>query len=392
MVWIERDIEDTLRAVASERPVLLLTGARQTGKTSLLRRVFQEHGYVSLDLPRVGEEADESFLAANPPPIIIDEVPYAPGLFRYLKAAVDAGKKSGGGFLLTGSQKFPLMQGVSESLAGRVGVVECHGLSLSEIERWRGAKAEGNRLLEWIFLGGYPEVHAANLAPERFFADYMATYLERDVRQVINVRSLRDFDRFLRLAALRSGQILSLNSMASDAGVSPNTVKSWLSVLEASNIIYLLHPYYRNLGKRLVEASKLYFLDTGLCCFLAGLRRPAELASSGMLAAIFETHVLSQMIKWWANRGLTPNIYFFRDHHGHEVDFVVPVGEKVHLFECKWAESASARQPGFDFLARTMGDENILSKSLANSGRRRRILPKQGVVMRSSVAFPELTV
>jgi len=393
MTWIQRDIEATLRTVVPERPVLLVTGVRQAGKTSLLQRVFPEYGYVSLDLPLVAEEADEAgeaFLGRTPPPVIIDEIQYAPGLFRYLKAAVDAKPKAKGRYLLTGSQKFPLMQGVSESLAGRVAVLECHPLSMREIERWRGEPADGERLLELIFLGGYPELHAEGLEPERFFSDYVSTYLERDVRQVLNVRSLRDFDRFLRLAALRTGQILSLNSMASDVGVSPNTVKSWLSVLEASNIIYLLRPYYRNLGKRLVKAPKLYFLDTGLCCFLAGLRRPADLAASGMLGPIFETHVLSQMVKWWANRGVMPEVYYFRDHHGHEVDFVVPVGEKLKLFECKWSASAGGRTPGLDFLSGLLGEENVVSRNLVTSNRRRRVLRKRGLILENSIDLKSL--
>jgi predicted AAA+ superfamily ATPase len=322
--------------------------------------------------------------------VIIDEVQYAPGLFRYLKAAIDAGGKQRGAFLLTGSQKFPLMQGVSESLAGRAAVLECHGLSMKEIERWRGEKAEADRLLDWIFLGGYPEIHAEKLSPERFYSDYLATYLERDVRQVLNVRSLRDFDRFLRLTALRTGQLLSINSLASDVGVSPHTIKSWLSVLETSNVIFLLPPFYRNLGKRLVKSPKLYFLDTGLCCFLAGIRSSEDLKRSTLLGHLFETHVLGQMVRWWTNRGATPDIYFFRDHHGHEVDFVVPVGEKLKLFECKWSISPPRRIPGFEYLTSIIGDSHVLSQNLVTPLRRRRTLSRSGITLENSAAMKSL--
>jgi len=294
-MWISRDIESTLTEVARERPALILTGSRQAGKTSLLQRVFPAYGYVTLDVPRTAELAEESgeqFLRDHLAPLIIDEVQYAPRLLRWLKPAIDGRREETGLYCLTGSQKFSLMQGVTESLAGRVAVLDLHSLSAVELERFSGRTAEGGELLEWIVAGGYPELHARGLPPERFYADYLSTYLERDVRQVLQVRNLRDFDRFLRLAAVRSGQLLSYNAFATDLGVSPNTVKSWLSVLEASNVVCLIEPYYRNLGKRIVKSPKLYFTDTGLACYLAGIRSSRDLRGSGLLGAFFETHAL----------------------------------------------------------------------------------------------------
>jgi len=376
-MWIAREIAPRLRALARERPVLVLTGPRQTGKTSLLRRLFPRHGYASLDLPLDAAEAadsGEAFLARHPAPLIVDEIQYAPALLRHIKARVDAEHARAGRYVVTGSQKFGLMQGVTESLAGRAAVVTLHSLSLAELERWSGERAEGERLLEWCRAGGYPEVHARGLDPARFFADYVATYLERDVRQALEVRSLRDFERFLRLLALRSGQLLSLASVASDVGVSPNTAKSWLAVLEASNVIFLLEPYYRNLGKRIVKAPKLYFLDTGLLCFLAGLRSARELRASGLLGAIFETLALGQWLRSRANRGLDPDIYYYRDHHGHEVDFVVPAGEKLHLIECKWSASAAQLPRGFAEIERLVGAANVLSRTLVTPSRTHRAL------------------
>jgi uncharacterized protein len=375
-MWIQRDISETLRAIHSQRPIVLVTGSRQVGKTSLLENTFPDHRRVSLDLPAIAEEAEKSgrqFLDRHPTPVIIDEVQYAPALFRYLKAAVDDRRNEGGLYLLTGSQKFELMQGVAESLAGRVSIVELHSLSLLEIERAHGAIMDRASLLRAMWCGGYPEVVARDLNPVRFYADYVATYLERDVRQALAVRNLRDFDRFLRLCALRTGQLLSMASLASDVGVSPNTIRAWVSVLEASGIIKLVEPYYSNLGKRLVKTPKLYFMDTGLCCFLAGFTSVQTLADSTMLGAMFETAALGQIVRHATNRGAPVSVYFYRDHHGVEVDFVIPIGEKLRLIECKWAETPTEPR-AFSELERLAGRSAILSKTILTPDRGRRLM------------------
>jgi predicted AAA+ superfamily ATPase len=390
-MWIDRDIEQVIAENARQRPALILTGSRQAGKTSLLQRVFSEFNYVSLDVPLLAEQAEESgsqFLRDHPAPLVIDEAQYAPQLFRYLKLAIDGHRDKSGQYCLTGSQKFPLMQGITESLAGRVAVLNCHSLSVWELERWSGQIAEGEQLLQWIFQGGYPELHDKSLDPQRFYADYLSTYLERDVRQVLQIKSLRDFDRFMRLAAIRSGQLLSYSSFASDLGVSPNTVKSWISVLEASNILFMLEPYYRNLGKRLVKTPKLFFLDTGLACFLAGLRSPADLRQSGLMGAFFETHVVGQMVRWYANRGRLAPLYFYRDHYGREVDLVIPVGERLKLFECKWSEMPSRRVKGFDEIIGLIGEENVLSRSIITPMRGLRRLDR--MIIEDSVEIKSL--
>ena len=309
---------------------------------------------------------------------------------RHLKRAIDARRDESGLFLLTGSQKFPLMQGVTESLAGRVAVLQLHSLSLKELERFSGKQAEGDQLIQWMLQGGYPEVHSRSLDAEQFYSDYVATYLERDVRQLLNVRSLRDFNRFLRLAASRTGQLLSLSSFSGDLGLSPNTIKSWLSVLEASNVIVLLEPYYRNLGKRIVKTPKLYFLDTGLACFLAGIRNVKALRDSTMLGAMFETLALGQMMRAYANAGRVADIYFYRDHYGNEIDFLIPEGEKLRLFECKWLEIAPGRINAFDEIAKLAGDANIASRSLITPVRRPRFLRDRGLRMQDCVDFSPL--
>ena len=270
-MWIPRELAAALAEVGATRPAVVLTGCRQAGKTSLLVRAFPDHTYVSLDVPMIAEEAEhsgEGFLKQHQPPVIIDEVQYAPTLLRHVKADIDRHRDETGRFLITGSQDFSLMEGVTESLAGRSSVLSLHSLSAREYEAWSGTSLDRDGLVTWMLRGGYPELHSRSLDAERFFGDYLATYLERDVRSILGVRSLRDFDRFMRLCAARTGQLVSYSSLATDLGVSPNTVKSWLSVLEASNVVLLLEPFFENLGKRIVKTPKLYFLDTGLCSYL----------------------------------------------------------------------------------------------------------------------------
>ncbi|MGQ0506031.1 MAG: ATP-binding protein, partial [Myxococcaceae bacterium] len=267
---------------------------------------------------------------------------------------------------------------------------ELHSLSLREIEQHLGGTLEGEQLLRWMWCGGYPEIVARDLNPRRFYADYVATYLERDVRQLLNVRDLRDFDRFLRLCALRTGQLISMNDLASDVGKSPPTLKSWLGVLEASNVIRLLPPYFRNLGKRLVKTPKLYFLDVGLAAFLCGLDGPDAIRSSSLLGALWETTVFGQLVRHFSNRCEPADLYFYRDHHGTEVDFVIPVGEKLRLFECKWAESPSPEVRAFRELERLMPPGTLLSKSL--------LVPRRGsrtvgdVVIEDAVELRSLSI
>ncbi len=393
-MYLQRKAVAPLRELFSTRPVVLVTGPRQAGKTRLLRETFPNLEYVSLDLPALAQEAEhsgEGFLSRFSGPVIIDEVQYAPGLFRYLKARVDERRSQPGQYLLTGSQKFELMHGITESLAGRVGILELQTLSLAELENWSGETATGDQLLTWIWTGGYPELHAAGLPPERFYGDYVATYLERDVRQLLNVRNLRDFDRFMRLLAARTGQLLSLNAVATDIGISPNTAKGWLSVLEASNIVCLVEPYYRNLGKRLVKTPKLYFLDTGLAAYLAGFRTPTDLRDSQLLGAFFETAVLGQLFRHHAHDGHRMNAYFYRDHVGHEVDFVIPVGERLRLIECKWSETPSALQAGFQEIIRLGGPDIAVSRTIISPRRGLRRL-ENGVMVDDCVAFASLAL
>lgn len=340
-MWIDRRMSAQTLAAARQFPALVVTGARQTGKTTLLRHLFPEASFASLDLPSAAAQADErgeEFLGSYPEPVLLDEVQYAPGLFRYLKVAIDAHREVRGRFLMTGSQKFALMHALSESLAGRCAVLELDTLASVEIL----AALPGETILpeEILWRGGFPELwRVRDVEPRLFYASYVATYLERDVRLALQVGNLRDFERFLRACALRSGQILNLTDLARDVGIAGSTARSWLSVLEASSQVVLLEPYFNNPTRRLIKTPKLYFRDTGLLCFLLGLESPAALASSSLSGAVWETFVLGQILRERAAMGSAAQVYFWRDAHDTEVDFLIEQNARVRLIEAKWAET-----------------------------------------------------
>jgi len=355
-MWIVRDIEPRLLRSARTRPVLVLTGARQTGKTSTFRRLFPKHSFVSLDLPTEAEQAEKeprSFLQRHPAPLIIDDVQYAPTLFRYLKVAVDAARGQRGQFLLTGSQKFTLMKSVSESLAGRADIAELETLSLAEI---RAALPEMTPERA-IVRGGFPELQAdPDIDHVAFYNSYLATYLERDVRSLANVGSLRDFERFLRACALRSANLLNKADLARDVGISPTTANHWLSVLEASGQVVLLEPWFSNRTKSIVKSPKLYLADTGLLCALLNLRSEEELRHSPATGAIWETFARG------AGGGVS--LFFWRDRT-REVDFVVDVGGRLELFEAKWNEVPTAADTvNLDFVRTVVGKPRIASGAI----------------------------
>jgi len=361
-MWIERDISNLVQDLNNKRPALLLTGARQTGKSSLLNHYFPDYRYISLDVPLSAKQASENgqyFLQSNPAPLIIDEVQYAPELFRHLKIHIDQNRQWSGQYLMTGSQKFSLMRGVSESLAGRVAILNLHSLSARELAHFFQLDPTPQQILEWLIKGGYPEIYQQNLDPNLYFGDYVATYIERDVRQLLNIRHIRDFDQFMRLLALRSGQIFSMSRIAGEVGVSTHTIKSWISVLEASNIIYLLKPFYQNYGKRLIKSPKLYFIDTGLLCYLANINSIDQLANSPLLGAFFVTFAFGPLLRSLHNAGKADEIYYFRDKDGREVDFIIPEGNLLNLYECKWSDDSGEIPKNIVKLTTVFGKENI---------------------------------
>jgi uncharacterized protein len=336
-MWIPRDAEPRLRRSARTRPVVVLTGARQTGKTSTFRRLFPDYDFVTLDLPTEAEQAEkepQSFLRRHPSPVIIDEVQYAPDLFRYLKVAVDGNRGRNGQFLITGSQKFTLMKNVSESLAGRADIVELETLSLAEIR----SALPGTTPESAMVRGGFPELQAnPSIDHVAFYNSYLATYLERDVRSLANVGNLRDFERFLRACALRSANLLNKADLARDVGISPSTANHWLSTLQASGQVVLLEPWFSNRTKSIVKSPKLYLADSGLLCALLNIRSEEALFHAPAVGAVWETFVFSQLRQREWRAGRAGSLFFWRDRT-REVDFVVEVGGRLELFEAKWTE------------------------------------------------------
>jgi predicted AAA+ superfamily ATPase len=369
-MWITRDIEPRLLRSAHTRPVVVLTGARQAGKTSTFRRLFPDHEFVSLDLPTNAEQAEkepQTFFQRHPVPVMIDEVQYAPGLFRYLKVAVDATRRQKGQFLLTGSQKFTLMKNVSESLAGRADIVELETLSLAEIRR-----ALPDMTPESVIVrGGFPELQAdPDIDHLAFYNSYLATYLERDVRSLANVGSLRDFERFLRACALRSANLLNKADLARDVGISPTTANHWLSVLEASGQIVLLEPWFSNRTKSIVKSPKLYLADTGLLCALLNIRSEKDLRQSPAAGAVWETFVFAQLRARERRAERVQSLFFWRDRT-REVNFVVDVGGRLELFEAKWAEVPSAGDAvNLDFVRNVVGKSRIAAATIICRKRR----------------------
>ncbi len=343
---------------------MVLTGARQTGKTSTLRRLFPRHAFVSLDLPTEAEQAEKepgAFLRRHPAPAIIDEVQYAPALFRRLKVAVDANRSRAGQFLLTGSQKFTLMKGVSESLAGRADIAELETLSLAEILN----ALPRTDVEDAIVRGGFPELHAnPEIDPVAFYNSYLATYLERDVRALANVGSLRDFERFLRSCALRSANLLNKADLARDIGIAPSTANQWLSVLEASGQIVLLEPWFSNRTKSIIKSPKLYLADTGVLCALLNIHSVDALRRSPAAGAVWETFVFAQLRHRERRAGRARSLFFWRDRT-REVDFVVEAGGRLELFEAKWTELPSAADAvNLEFVRKVVGKPRITSGAI----------------------------
>ena len=331
---IQRFLRDNLRRVAGSYPVVAVTGPRQSGKTTLVREAFPDHAYVSLEDPDAWEQASgdpRRFLSRVRGGVVLDEVQKLPSLLSYLQTDVDLDERPGR-FVLTGSSNLLLLRAITQSLAGRVSLQTLLPFSLAELQ---AAGREPRSLEQMLFAGFYPRIHDKHLDPQEWLRDYVATFVERDVRQVLNVGDLASFRRFLRLCAARSGQLLNLSSLGADAGVTHNTAKAWLSVLEATYLVTLLPPWHANLGKRLVKSPKLYLLDPGLLVTLLGIHRPEDLSTHAQRGAIFESWVVSEAMKAAWNGGRAPEAHFFRTHAGHEVDLLLGDDARLTPVEIK---------------------------------------------------------
>ena len=351
--YIKRSIEKVLKKVISQFPGVILTGPRQAGKTTLLRQLFgSSHRYISLETPdvRAAASADpRGFLDLNAAPVIFDEIQYAPDLLFYIKEKIDEDRSNYGQYILTGSQNLLLQEKVTETLAGRAAILRLLPLSLSEIMGepnarfpWEAHNSPSliqpniRDLWKLMLRGAYPELtEYPNKDASLWHASYIQTYLERDVRTLRQVGDLTQFQLFLRAVAARSAQLFVASDVAKDIGVSVNTVRAWLGVLEATYQVIILRPYFSNVSKRLVKSPKIYFTDVGTLCYLTGLRDVDHLAAGPMSGAVFETFIVSQVYKRLLNRGIEPNIYFWRTATGIEVDILVEEQGTLHPIEVK---------------------------------------------------------
>ena len=347
-MWIERDYSSRIIEAVKSRPVVLLTGIRQAGKSSLLKKLLSDADYITLDRILLAEEAEENpslFLDKYAKQVIIDEIQYAPSLFRDLKIKVDENRNIKGKWILTGSQQFVLMKHASESLAGRIRILNLGTLTATELSR----TSLLNNRKDLLWKGGFPELWAENLNPNDFYEDYIHTYLERDLKQILNVTNLRDFRRFLSLLAIRAGQLLNYSEISKEVGAAVNTIKAWVSALETSGLIILLPPYYNNLGKRLIKAPKLYFCDNGLLSSLLNIDSLETLENSIHLGSTWENFVLSEYIKDGFNAG--KDIFYYRDTNGVEIDFVIEKKGEVFLVEAKHSERPNPEKLNFRKIA-----------------------------------------
>jgi len=333
---IDRNIAALLVKLANQYPVLTLIGPRQSGKTTLVKALFPGKPYVTLEDPDLRSFASDDprgFLTQYSGGAIFDEIQRAPELSSYLQGLVDA-DPTPGQFILTGSQQFELMNQVTQSLAGRTAILRLLPLTLAEAQRFRKSPKHPD-LAATLLKGFYPRIHDKNLDPSQALADYFATYVERDLRQLAAVHDLQRFERFVRLCAGRSGQLLNLVSLGNDAGVSQPTARAWIDLLQTSFIVYLLPPWHTNTGKRLVKSPKLYFYDVGLACWLLGLRTANQVARDPLWGSLFENFIIMEAMKDRLNAGETAEMYFYRDSEGNEVDLLLPTGGKLQAIEIK---------------------------------------------------------
>ena len=363
-MYLARTLENSIKKVSEFFPVLLVTGPRQVGKTTTLQACgATKRNYVSLDT------LDNRSLAQNDPalflqrfkaPLLIDEIQYAPQLFPYIKAIVDEQKQSGM-YWLTGSQQFHLMKNVSESLAGRVSILHLEGFSQAERDNYperppflptpdviadrayHAPNTDIESIFHRIWKGAYPKMHWADDAMwQHFFDGYVQTYIERDIRELGNVGNELDFLRFMKVLAARTGQLLNYSDIARDVGISAPTIKAWVSMLVTSGLIFLLQPYHNNINSRVIKTPKVYFMDTGLVCYLTGWNSPQTLENGAMSGELLETFVISEIVKSWWHNGRQPNIYYYRDKDRREIDVIIEENGMLYPMEIKKKSNPNA--------------------------------------------------
>lgn len=342
-IYIHREIEGILKKVVNQFPALVVTGPRQSGKSTLLKELFsKDYAYISFDDPVTRERAisdPEFFLDSLEEKVIIDEIQYVPQLLSYVKLRIDRKRQKRGDFIFTGSQQFNMIKNLGDTLAGRIAIMELLPFSLKEKEKVFKKKDKFVTAQKYFthscLRGSFPEIVVYDdIDAELWYSSYEQTYLERDVRTFYNIGNLRDFQRFMQILAARCSQLLNLSSLSSALGVAVNTIKKWISILEATRIIYLLKPYYQNLGKRITKSPKLYFLDNGLLCYLLSLKDRDYLLKGPMAGALFENFCVQETIKTIFNQGKTPKLYYIRTHNGLEIDMLIE--KKGQLFPIEY--------------------------------------------------------
>lgn len=333
----KRELEQELLEATKYYPVITLTGPRQSGKTTLVRAVFPQHQYFNLEDLDVLEQIQidpKKFLREQKSPLILDEIQNYPELLSYLQVVVDENPVKGK-YILTGSHQFSLLEAINQSLAGRTDILVLYPLTISEATQVKKDTSTD----EWILNGFYPRIYSENIPTERNSKTYIKTYVERDVRKIINIKDIHMFQKFIKLCAGRIGQVLNINSLCNETGISHNTLKSWLGILEASHLIYLLQPYYENLGKRIIKTPKLYFVDVALASYLLGIKTKQHLAPHPLRGMLFENMVVMDFVKNRANKGQDPDIYFYRDNNQNEIDIVFEQGGELIPIEIKSSET-----------------------------------------------------
>ncbi len=344
MKYYKRLLEEKLKRAVNQFPVVVLTGPRQSGKSTLLRHLYPDYRYITFDDPLLRQNAKEDpglFIEIVERPVILDEIQYVPEVMPYIKMVVDKNRRETGQFILTGSQVFNLMERLSESLAGRAAILELLPFSMEEID---ASETKGlNALFRACFKGFFPDPAVHHVNPNLFYGSYLQTYIERDIRQLKSVQDTALFQRFIGILAARSASLLNISNVANSCGVSHTTAQNWLSLLESSRIIYLLRPYLPNLGKRLVKSSKLYFTDTGLLAYL--LRYPtAETLQYGPSApAVFENYIVMEALKYKFNYSALVELFYYRDSNKNEIDLIVEAARNLYLYEIKLKQNILKR-------------------------------------------------
>lgn len=331
---IKRTLQAKLLQSARKYPLVAVVGPRQSGKTTLVKSAFPQRRYISLediDIRLFAETDPRRFLETYSPPAILDEIQKAPDLFSYLQTNIDK-KDQTGQYILTGSQNFLLLEKISQSLAGRIAILTLLPLSMEELDTYQSRNISLSKL---ILTGFYPRIYDKKIDPSDWYPSYIQTYIERDVRQIQNITDLTTFQNFVKLCAGRTGQILNISSLAQDTAISPNTAKAWVAVLEASYIIFLLKPYYRNFNKRLIKSPKLYFYDSGLVANLLGIKSADQLNTHYLWGSLFETFIIGELRKQYFNLGKVPADYYWRDKTGNEIDYLVDETGRVVALEIK---------------------------------------------------------